>query len=389
MKIGLLSPYHGGSHKAWADGLMRNSAHDFTLFALPDRFWKWRMLGGAVTLAKQFLASEERFDLLLATDMLDLTTFLALTRKKTAGQAFGHIPTLLYMHENQLTYPLPSNKKTGPMRHQGGKRDQQLVFINFASMLAADHVFFNSQFHRDSLLAALPNYLKQYPEHNELNSVEEIREKSEVLPVGVNLQRLDLGEALNHPSLISDPQSPANQLPLILWNQRWEYDKNPEAFLAALYQLADEGVVFRVALCGPFFGKRPFLHDEAQQRLGDRIIHLGYADANHYKELLWEADITLSTAHHEFFGISIIEAIYAETFPILPNRLSYPEIIPTGFHTSCLYENEEGMLAKLRWALANVEDLRPFVEGLKTAVSGYDWSFQVSDYDQKLGKLST
>lgn len=379
MRIGLLSPYHGGSHQAWAEGLMRFSKHEFTLFSLPDRFWKWRMHGGAITLAKQFMASDKQFDLLLTTDMLDVTTFLALTREKTAD-----LPIILYMHENQLTYPLPANKNTGPMRHQGGKRDWHYVFINYASMLAATHILFNSHFHRDTLLAALPKFLKQYPEHNELDSVEAIRNKSEVLAVGIDLQRLsdcEISEAAQ------SPRHPISQSPLILWNQRWEYDKNPEAFLAALYELAAERMAFRVALCGPFFGKRPFLHDEAQQKLGGRLIHLGYANANRYRELLWEADITLSTAHHEFFGISIIEAIYAETFPILPNRLSYPEIIPPELHSVCLYEGDEGMLAKLRWTLTNVAELRPFVAGLKTAVSRYDWSRLILQYDQKLFNL--
>ena len=58
------------------------------------------MHGGAVTLARMFMESELQPDLILTTDMLDLTIFLSLTRSRTAN-----IPTAIYFHENQLSYP--------------------------------------------------------------------------------------------------------------------------------------------------------------------------------------------------------------------------------------------------------------------------------------------
>lgn len=375
MNIALISPYHGGSHRAWAEGFQQASRHNVVIFSLPARFWKWRMHGGAVTLARQYLAHPTQFNLILATDMLDLTTFLALTREKTAVST-------LYLHENQLTYPLPADKESGPMRRQHGERDLHYVFINYASMLAADHVFFNSRFHQQSLLTALPKFLRRFPDHSEVETVEAIWGKSEVLPVGVDLKRLEIGDW----RLGEDRQSPISNLqpPLILWNQRWEFDKNPEAFLAVLYQLADEGIPFRVALCGEHFGKRPFLHPQITQKLGSRLIHLGYADNDLYRQLLWQADITLSTAHHEFFGISIIEAIYTHTFPLLPRRLSYPELIPEPFHRHCLYKKQPELLKKLRWALANPAALKPITQELATAVSHYDWSHLAPVYDNRL-----
>jgi glycosyltransferase involved in cell wall biosynthesis len=226
LRIHLISPYHGGSHQAWAEGWQQASQHELTLHTLPDRFWKWRMHGGAVTLARRFLASNATPDLMMATDMLDLTTFLALTRQRTA-----RVPTAVYLHENQLTYPLPQDGRTGPMRRQLGERDHHYAFINFSSMLAADHIFFNSRYHLDSFFEALPNFLKHFPEYNELGSVPILQKKSQVLPVGIAFQRL----AVAYP-----PQ--ANATPLILWNQRWEYDKNPELFFAALYAVAEAGI---------------------------------------------------------------------------------------------------------------------------------------------------
>ncbi len=373
MNIILLSPYHGGSHRAWAAGFARHSKHDVQLLTLPDRFWKWRMHGGAVTLARRFLQQDLQPDLIIATDMLDLTTFLALTRQKTAS-----IPTALYMHENQLTYPLPRDGRTGPMRRRQGKRDQHYVFINYASMLAADAVLFNSHFHRDSFLAALPTYLKQFPKYNELNSIELIADKSSVLPVGIDFDRLGLTGELPTPNFI----------PLILWNQRWEYDKNPAGLFAALFQIADEGIPFQLALCGQQYGKRPFIFTEAIERLNKQLIHVGFADGDYYKSLLWQADITISTAVHEFFGIGILEAIHCHTFPILPNRLSYPEIIPEVFHKDCLYESDMALVDKLKWALTHRQETRRLALELATAVSPFNWQNMIHKYDQQLQRIA-
>lgn len=330
------------------------------------------MHGGAITLARRFLAADSQPELILATDMLDLTTFLALTRSQTAV-----IPTILYMHENQLTYPLPADGRTGPMRRQLGERDQHYAFINFASMLAANHVFFNSHYHLESFFTALPNFLKHFPEYNELNAIATLKKKSQVLPVGVNFQRLAMGKHTKQ----------QNEAPLILWNQRWEYDKNPEAFFAALYAAAQAGHAFEVALCGQQYGKRPSIFDDALRQLGRRVIHVGHADLPTYRRLLWQADITLSTAHHEFFGISLLEAIYCQTFPLLPQRLSYPELIPAKFHEACLYADEAELAQKLSWALTHRAEIGEMAKGLATAVAHYSWQQTAPLYDTQMNKI--
>ncbi len=368
MHILLLSPYHGGSHRAWAEGYQATSAHDVSLLTLPAHFWKWRMHGGAITLARRWLESAPDLapNLILSTDLLDLTTFLALTRTRTAA-----IPVALYMHENQLTYPLPADPTTGPMRRQLGERDRHYAFINYASMMAADRIFFNSHYHLENFFAALPPFLRHYPEYNELDTVMILREKSVVLPVGVNLRRLD-------------PPLPAGELedpPLVLWNQRLEYDKNPEGFISVLVSLAAEGIPFRVALCGERFGKPAERWEMGVAELGDRVIHNGYADDDLYRRLLWQSTLTVSTAGHEYFGISILEAIYCHTFPLLPERLSYPELIPPGFHPDCLYRGRRDLLERLRWALTDPAAARDVAGRLASSVAQYDWSSLASRYD--------
>lgn len=370
VSILLISPYHGGSHQAWAEGYQRVSQQAVELLTLPARFWKWRMEGGAVTLARRFLAREKRPNLILATDMFDLTTFLSLTRHLT-----HNVPVVLYMHENQLTYPLPEGEQIGPMRRQLGERDMHYAFINYSSMLTADLVLFNSHYHLESWFAALPNLLKHFPEYQELESVELLKTKSQVLPVGVDFGRL----------MLSPSSVEKGMPPLILWNQRWEYDKNPEAFFQVLEAVAD--LPFRLALCGQWFGKRPIYLEQALQTWSDRIVHFGFASEELYKRLLWQADVVISTAHHEFFGISILEAVYCHTFPILPHRLSYPEILPDPFHLVCLYQNEGGLVQRLRWALTHVAEVREKAQELGTAVARYDWQQMAPEYDRVLSRF--
>ncbi|HEY6008066.1 MAG TPA: DUF3524 domain-containing protein, partial [Geobacteraceae bacterium] len=312
MDITILEPYFAGSHATWAEEYARHSRHRVAILSLPGRHWKWRMHGGAVTLARQFLAAPDEPDLLLASDMLDLTTFLALTRRRTA-----RCRTALYCHENQLTYPWSPDDGDPPQQ-----RDAHYGFINYASALAADAVLFNSAYHRRAFLDELPRFLKGFPDQNEPGSVATIAAKSRVLPLGLDLGRLD---GFRPAAAVERGGRP----PLILWNHRWEYDKNPEEFFAVLLQLADEGHAFEVAVLGECFAKQPAIFERARHRLGRRVVQWGYVkDFAAYAGWLWRADVLPVTSVHDFFGASVVQALYCTCHPLLPDRLAYPEHIP-------------------------------------------------------------
>jgi hypothetical protein len=174
MRVLLIEPYYGGSHRAWADSYRQHSRHQINLLTLPAQFWKWRMQGGAVTLARMLAESDLQPDVILASDMLNLATFRALIRRHD-------LPMALYFHENQLTYPQNVRQRHG----------WQYGFINYISALAADAVYFNSPYHLSSFFRALPNMLKHFGDCNELETIEPLREKSGVLPLGLDLRRFD------------------------------------------------------------------------------------------------------------------------------------------------------------------------------------------------------
>ena len=369
MKICLVEPFHAGSHAAWGEEYARYSRHEVTLLTLGGRHWKWRMHGGAVTLARRFLAGGFAPDLLLASDMLDLTTFLALTRSQTAG-----LPTALYCHENQLTYPWsPTDADPEQLR------DAHYAFINYTSALAADAVLFNSRYHLDDFCTQMPEFLRSFPDHNELGSVPQIRAKSSVLPLGLDLQQLDK----HRPSEPKDSAKP----PLILWNHRWEYDKNPQEFFRALYCLQEEGLPFEVAVLGESYRKGPPVFAEARRRLGDRVVHFGYAkDSADYAHWLWQADILPVCSKHDFFGASVVQALYCHCTPLLPRRLAYPEHLPAALHDRYLYNDFDDLLDRLRQLLKRPID-RP--GELRAHVARYDWRELAGRYDDLLEALAS
>ncbi len=365
MRIVVLEPYAVASHRAWAVGYQQHSRHDVRVFTMPGYFWKWRMHGGAVTLARQVDWSAERPDLVVATDMLDVTTWLALTRPHTS-----RVPVATYFHENQLTYPVPP----------GTKRDLHYGWINYASALASDAVLFNSAYHRDAFYDELPRLLKHFPDYNNLETVEELRRRSHVFYPGVALRDLLEGEedAAGLPPRGSKP-------PLILWNQRWEYDKGPEAFFAVLERVAAAGAPFRLAIAGENYRVKPTEFLEARERFRDRIVHFGYAEPPRYRALLRRADIVVSTALHEFFGIAVVEAVAAGCFPLLPRQLVYPEYIPPAYHEAVLYDTLDELVEKLVAYLRH--GLPADVGPLQEAMRRFDWNVQAPLYDAFFERL--
>ena len=361
MKILIIEPYFTGSHKQWAEGYKKHSSHDIKILSLKGQFWKWRMHGGAITLAKMFNAMDWLPDLIFATDMLDLNTFLSLTRNKSNG-----IPAAIYFHENQLSYPWSPDD-----RDIKNKRDSHYGFINYSSALAADKVFFNSEFHMKSFLDALFPFLKQFPDYQELETIDIIKEKSEVLFLGMDLTRFR-EYALNKGSR-----------PNILWNHRWEYDKNPQYFFRVLKRVKNESNDFGLVILGENFSKSPKVFEESKKEFVNQIVHWGYVDSfEEYAKWLWKSHIIPVTSNQEFFGGSVMEAIYCGVWPILPNRLTYPELIPDIFHKDNIYKTEEELFKKIIWSIKNYNDLA--VHKIASISEKFDWRLMSKEYDEKL-----
>jgi glycosyltransferase involved in cell wall biosynthesis len=324
------------------------------------------MLGGAVALAQELRAQKRRPDLLLVSDMLDLTTFLALARGDLDG-----VPSCLYFHENQLTYPWPETDPDVRL-----ERNHHYGFINYVSALAADRVFFNSDFHRRSFLRGVRQLLQRLPDYQNEENVQKIQSRSEVLSLGLDLHSLDI-----------EREPAANPAPLILWNHRWEYDKNPADFFEVLFQLQAESIDFQLAALGARFRKTPPVFEKARKVLAEQIVHFGYVpDRRTYAEWLHRADLAPVTSRQDFFGISVVEAIYCGCHPLLPNRLAYPEHLPETGRDLFLYEDQEELYEKLKRLLLDFEK-PPALISLRDFVARYDWSILAEVYDRTMERV--
>lgn len=368
MNILLVEPYDTGSHAAWAEGYRRHSQCQVDILRLAGANWKWRMHGGAITLARRFNESDFTPDLVLATDMLDVTTFQALTRHRTAD-----VPFVLYFHENQLSYPWSPTD-----RDVLKQRDRHYGFINYASAMACDAVYFNSRYHLESFFDELVRMLKHFPDHNELGSVKELRARSAVLPLGLDLRRLD-----DH----AESEGEGRERPLVVWNHRWEYDKNPSEFFDILIGLAERDVAFEVAVLGENFSQEPRVFDDARKRLATRVVHYGYAESfADYAAWLHAADVIPVTSNQDFFGASVVEAVYCRTWPLLPRRLAYPELVPAEMEPSVFYDGREDLSRRLEETLL-AGGRSPLVPALRDHVARFDWTIVAPLYDDTFGSL--
>ena len=362
MNILIVEPFYIESHKQWLDGLMANSSHNITKLTLSGFHWKWRMHGAAVTLAEQFKSLKIYPDLVLCTDMIDLSVFRSLLRKE-----LGDIPVGIYFHENQLTYPWSPADEDLDL-----KRDRHYAFINYTSALSADFVLFNSAYHQKSFIGGLPPFLKGFPDFKNIETVQQIASKSLVLPLGLNLSQYD-----------DFKQEHTNSEPIILWNHRWEYDKNPDSFFNSLFRLKELGHRFGLIVLGKSYPNTPAIFKIAKEKLAEEIMHWGYARQQaDYARLICQADYLPVTSNQDFFGISVVEAIYCGAIPLLPNRLAYPEHLDGD---SYFYEDEPDFLEKLARIIIkhpsrNQIDLKK--------IKSYDWSCQILAYDATFSKLS-
>jgi glycosyltransferase involved in cell wall biosynthesis len=316
------------------------------------------MRGSAVTLAQSLSGlGGWRPDLVFVSDMVDLAQFRTFSRR-----FIGDPPTVLYMHESQLTYP------TSP----GTEPDFSYAMTNWLSAYAADHVLFNSEYHRTAFFEALPRLLRNFPDLTHVDLIENVAERSDVLPVGVDLSWIG--------RRCPDPHTAP---PRILWNHRWDHDKGPDAFAGAVGRLVERGIEFDLVLLGARPPHDPTPLTQIRDVAGDRIVHDGEAQLPVYRRLVGSCDLVVSTARQEFFGVSVVEAIAAGCRPVLPNRLSYPGLIPPDCHHMVLYE-EGDLVQAMTTALA--DPVPP--PGLKSAVASFSWDRMAPRYDNLLETLA-
>jgi glycosyltransferase involved in cell wall biosynthesis len=341
LKVLILEPYYGGSHKSFIEGL-KHLPFTFEVLSLPSRKWKWRMRLSAPYYARQLHRDSRRFDRILCSTFVDVAAFRGM-----APAWVRDVPLLTYFHENQFVYPVQVEDE----------RDFHFALTNVTTALASDSLAFNSSYNLSTFLEGMGKLLKMSHDLKLSNAKIEIKSKSRVIHPGIDFTSID-----------KKRKTGRNKFPVILWNHRWEHDKDPEKFFEALFMLDRKEIDFRIILLGQSFKDYPPIFDKALSSLSHRITHSGYVKSRkEYAQLLSQGTIAVSTAKHEFFGISMVEALRAGCRLLVPNRLSYPELFPEEF----LYD-ERDFFNRLQKETLNNDRLAPDSAGKLTDSFSWD-----------------
>jgi glycosyltransferase involved in cell wall biosynthesis len=187
--------------------------------------------------------------------------------------------------------------------------------VSIYSAMVADRLLFNSRYNRDTFLAGVAALLKRLPDKLPASIVDQLGDKAQVLPVPV--------EAASVGAL----ELESTRLQLV-WNHRWEYDKGVAGLLEITESLVAQALPFTLHVVGRQFRDRPAEFERLQSCLRETGA-LGYwghiEDRAEYMSLLAACDVVISTALHDFQGLSLLEACAMDCTPLIPDRLVYPE----------------------------------------------------------------
>lgn len=331
----ILDPFLGPSHKNTWYAYKRNSQHKVEIFPFSDKNWKLASgLSGFCSSSnlEQSLNFENQ-DLFIVSEYFDIAAFKSLN-PKLINKAF-----ICYFHENQFEYPVK----------EGAKRDNHFALTNLKNFICSDFNIFNSDWNRKSFFEgvkkfrkALPHFYRKFIDSNiETLGNTEIIHPSHCMDISV----------ANFNKLLTQKTSEKKRLK-VLWNHRWEYDKNPELLINIIERAHHELPNICFDICG-WESPRSELREHLNFFLGKNVDHLGfYSSKNAYQSALISSDIVLSTAIHEFYGISVLEGICFGLDPILPNRLSYPELYKSKFPNQ-FYNDLESAISLLGAAVKN------------------------------------
>lgn len=404
------------SHVVWAEGYARACRRrhehpiDVRVVVIPGDRWKFRMLCGGAEMS-QYVEDDD--DVVVIDGMIEMTVLFSALQARAAMAASSSTDSvatarpkvLVYLHENQITTPFVSDD-----RDVKAQRQWQYAMSHYRSLLVADGFIFNSHKHCLDFQRELPKVINEQSPRDvaqwHLETCKRLlQDKCFVLPYGLELH--DLQSLVPTSEQKSDCASSASQqhvLPTILWNARLEEDKDPGTFLEILKQVRDRRqrryqhqlrgqssssirLPFQLIVLGTDPSKDQTWYRRFREQHGDEILFIGFCnDRTEYSSWLSKAHIVVSTAQHETFGISIVESVYLGAIPLLPQRLSYPEIFSPHECELSFYDTTTDAVNRLLDLMDIVEEHSTKYDKVKQSAwdcaARYDWSRLGAVYDE-------
>ncbi|MEM7516427.1 MAG: DUF3524 domain-containing protein, partial [Planctomycetota bacterium] len=176
-----LDAWLGGSHQQFLEGWQQHSSHQIEIRGLRPRSFRWRMRSSSWQFARDLCEeSPERPDALLVTGFTDVAGLRGML-----PHGWRELPLVLYMHENQLSYPRRDGEQA--------ERDHHLGFSQILSCLSANLVVFNSSFHRTEFERAALELLSHLPKPNPRVALQERLQHALVIAPGIDFEAIPLG----------------------------------------------------------------------------------------------------------------------------------------------------------------------------------------------------
>ncbi|XP_074948900.1 tRNA-queuosine alpha-mannosyltransferase isoform X5 [Phalacrocorax aristotelis] len=364
MSVLLIEAFYGGSHKQLMDLLQEELQEDCVLCTLPAKKWHWKARTAALYFM-QTVPTSTNYRILFASSVLNLAELAALRPD------LGKLKKVLYFHENQLAYPvqkcqerdfqygynqilswfMPEHKLARLEKVTGVKRNGDAYQLEGLpgqqESRALGGLMKNSNAHRESgLCEAQPGLCTTQHEGLPSPLTAPARPNKSEASEGTNPCQEEDKQHLtfNLSNILSGRDY--QQRPLhVAWPHRWEHDKDPETFFKVLLKLKEKELPFHVSVLGEAFTEIPDIFSEAKKALGSSVLHWGYLPSkDDYFQALCMADVVISTAKHEFFGVAMVEAVHCGCYPLCPKALVYPEIFPAEY----LYSTPEQLFKRLQ-----------------------------------------
>ena len=237
MKFILVEPYDGGSHHYFNATLMGYLKESFSgavvdLVSLSPRHWRLRFLTGHLSLAQMCneLKGHDEKSIIITNSLMDVSAFKSQLRGKLRD-----CKIVTYFHENQMSYPL--NPQSPGAAFSRNYRDHFYPLVHLNQILASDVTVFNSVFCKSDTFSKVQSWLSSRQEKIEVGPLKKKEEDAYVIPItGFK------GEGIR----LEFKERPKK----IIWNHRWEFDKNPRDFFKVLRALFTKKSDLQAAIMG-------------------------------------------------------------------------------------------------------------------------------------------